>query len=50
LLLACQSNTSDETAFFHGNARHTGYYETMGIDSLRGVAWSFKTAPGFHHR
>ena len=44
LLMACQSHTGDQAAFFHSDAVHSGYYETKGIDTLRGVAWRYKTA------
>ncbi len=43
VLMACKSNTVYQTAYFHGDVRHSGFYETQGIDTLRGVAWSFKT-------
>jgi outer membrane protein assembly factor BamB len=43
LFLACATNTRYEPVFFQADARHTGFYETSGIDSLRGVAWRFKT-------
>lgn len=43
VLMACKSNTVYQTAGFHGDVRHSGFYETRGMDTLRGVAWSFKT-------
>ena len=43
MLMACKTNAVYQTVCFHGDVRHSGFYETKGIDSLRGVAWSFKT-------
>ncbi len=43
LLSACKSKTKIESAFFHADASHSGYYNTAGVDQLHGVKWSFKT-------
>jgi outer membrane protein assembly factor BamB len=44
LLLACKSNINKESAFFHADASHSGFYNTPGIQQLHGVKWSFRTA------
>jgi len=43
LLFACNSNKNKESAFFHADASHSGYYGTTGIRQLHGIKWSFKT-------
>ena len=44
LLFACRSNTNNESAFFHADASHSGYYPATGVKQLHGVKWSYKTA------
>jgi eukaryotic-like serine/threonine-protein kinase len=44
LLLACKSSINNESAFFHADANHSGFYNTLGIKQLHGVKWSFKTS------
>lgn len=43
VLISCNNNTSNQTAFFHGDTLHTGFYETRGMNKLTGPAWTFKT-------
>ena len=43
VLISCKNSTDNQTAFFHSNIIHTGFYETSGLDSLTGPAWVFKT-------
>jgi outer membrane protein assembly factor BamB len=42
--LAYKSNVNKESAFFHADASHSGFYNTLGIKQLHGLKWSFKTA------
>ncbi len=43
VLISCNNRTGNQTAFFHNDMAHTGFYETRGLDSLTGTAWVFKT-------
>lgn len=44
LLASCYSCTNtSESAFFHGNAGHTGAYASAPLVSLHGIQWKYKT-------
>jgi eukaryotic-like serine/threonine-protein kinase len=43
LVLSCSKGIQPLPAFFHGDVRHTGVYETVGVESLQGMLWRFKT-------
>jgi outer membrane protein assembly factor BamB len=44
LFFSCKSNEKRESAFFHADASHSGFYNTMGVKQLHGIKWSFRTA------
>jgi outer membrane protein assembly factor BamB len=43
-LFSCNGEKGHHTAFFRNDTVHSGFYESMGPDSLTGTAWVFKTA------
>jgi eukaryotic-like serine/threonine-protein kinase len=43
IMPGCKKETDQQTAFFHGNAQHTGVYNSNAPDNLHGDAWRFKT-------
>ena len=45
-MAACGGPTDGHTAvaMFRGNASHTGVYETVGVDNLGGILWTFETS------
>ena len=43
LILACKGNKNYESAFFHADAGHSGFFNTTGIRKLHGVKWEFKS-------
>ena len=44
LVWACSGPPpTEEVAMFRGDARHTGVYETEGVDRMGGVLWRFQT-------
>jgi eukaryotic-like serine/threonine-protein kinase len=42
-VVGCKSRFSEESAFFHSDATHSGYFHTTGVDQLHGIRWSFRT-------
>ena len=43
VLISCESQTPYQSAYFHSDSAHSGFYETQGMDHLNGVAWVYKT-------
>lgn len=42
-LISCNRISENESAFFHADASHTGFYNTSGIPKLHGIKWQYKT-------
>ena len=43
MLLSCKNQVNNDSAFFHADAGHSGYYKTPGVKELHGVKWSYDT-------